>query len=285
MTLLKGYNLSGYFRLSLVLIIFLLATNSVKAQGNLQIMPKRVVFETGKRFQELNLSNIGHDSAKYVISFINYRMKENGEFEEITSPEEGQNFADKYLRIFPRTITLGPNEAQSIKLQTIRTSDLPAGEYRSYLYFRAVPNLTPLGDTKSKADTAKNISIKLIPLFGLSIPAIIRVGETNSNISISDISLDSTNSAPKLKITFNRTGNSSVYGHLFIKYIAPDGTERQVGVAKGLAIYTPNKKRYFTLELEQNKEIDYHKGKLKIIFSTPDEEKQVTIAESALALK
>jgi len=76
------------------------------AQGNLLITPRRVVFEGNKRTQELNLANTGQDSAKYNVSMIQYRMKEDGSFEEITIPDPGQNFADKYVRFFPRTVSL-----------------------------------------------------------------------------------------------------------------------------------------------------------------------------------
>ena len=77
------------------------------AQGNLLVTPKRVVFEGNKRSEELNLANIGKDTATYIISFIQIRMKEDGMFERITQPDPEQNFADKNLRFFPRTVTLG----------------------------------------------------------------------------------------------------------------------------------------------------------------------------------
>ena len=70
------------------------------AQGNLLVNPKRAVFEGSKRIITLNLANTGKDTAKYNISFLQYRMKEDGGFEEITRPDSLQLFADKYLRIF-----------------------------------------------------------------------------------------------------------------------------------------------------------------------------------------
>ena len=86
-------------------------------QGNLIIIPRRVVFEGSKRTQELNLANTGTDTAKYLISVIQYRMKEDGTFENITQPDSGQNFADKNFRFFPRSVVLAPNEAQTVKVQ------------------------------------------------------------------------------------------------------------------------------------------------------------------------
>ena len=67
-------------------------------------------------------------------------------------PDSGQQFADKYLRFFPRRVTLAPNESQMVKLQMVKTNELQPGEYRSHLYFRAVPKEQPLGESDPKKD-------------------------------------------------------------------------------------------------------------------------------------
>ncbi|MCK7542395.1 MAG: hypothetical protein MZV63_71745 [Marinilabiliales bacterium] len=69
---------------------------------------------------DLNLANIGDDTATYAISLIQIRMTEEGGFETITEPDEGQMFASPYMRYFPRTVTLGPNEAQTVKIQLVK---------------------------------------------------------------------------------------------------------------------------------------------------------------------
>src|SRR5512133_2226295 len=125
-----------FFLLGLMLVM-LFTTREVRAQGNLLITPRRVVFEGQKKTQELNLANTGSDTAKYNVSIVQYRMKEDGSFEEITVPDPGQNFADKNIRFFPRTVTLAPNEAQVVKMQLTKSDQLLPGEYRSHVYFRA----------------------------------------------------------------------------------------------------------------------------------------------------
>ncbi len=105
-------------------VIFIFNSFVSKAQGDLMIMPKRVVFDGSQRSQEVNLVNTGTDTASYAISFIQYKMKEAGGFVEITEPEEGQFFADKNLRYYPRRVRLAPNEAQTVKLQITRSGEL-----------------------------------------------------------------------------------------------------------------------------------------------------------------
>ncbi|HMI02271.1 MAG TPA: hypothetical protein VK541_07305 [Pedobacter sp.] len=254
------------------------------AQGNLIIIPRRVVFEGAKRTQELNLANTGTDTSKYLISVIQYRMLENGAFESITQPDSGQYFADKNFRFFPRSVTLAPNEAQTVKIQTINTADLKPGEYRSHLYFRAVPNDKPPGG-KNPDSSTKTISVHLVPIFGIAIPVIIRNGITTTKVTLIAADLQiSTTGIPQLKMTFGRLGNVSVYGDIKVNHISAQGKATKVGLAKGFAIYTPNAGRQFILNLDKDAIADYHKGKLHIIFISPSDSKAEIIAEKELIL-
>lgn len=239
--------------------------NKATAQGNLLVTPKRVVFEGSKRSEELNLANTGKDSATYDISFIQIRMKEDGSVENITEPDSSQLFADKYVRFFPRSVTLAPNEAQTVKVQVRRTDEMLPGEYRSHLYFRAVPKLLPLGEPEKKKDTT-GISVRLIPIFGISMPIIVRIGELNAEVKMTNISVTKNDTLPFLKITLNRKGNTSVYGDLTAEHIAADGKVSQIGIAKGLAVYTPNAVRHFSLPLTKASKINFNTGKLHVVY-------------------
>ena len=66
-----------------LLFMTILLSQEVQAQGDLLITPRRVVFEGAKRSQELILSNMGKDTAKYNVSIMQFRMKEDGSFQEI----------------------------------------------------------------------------------------------------------------------------------------------------------------------------------------------------------
>ena len=261
------------------------AAQDIQAQGNLLINPRRVVFEGTKRSQDLNLANTGKDTAKYNVSIIEYRMKEDGSFQEVTTPDDGQNFADKFIRFFPRSVTLAPNEAQTVKMQLIRTDQLKPGEYRSHVYFRAVPKQTALGTTEKLKDSTA-IGIKLVPVFGITIPVIIRSGESTMKVNLSDLKLELINDTiPRLQFTFNRSGNMSVYGDLRVEHISDLGISRQVGIVKGIAVYTPNPTRKFQMDLENKNMAEYHKGKLKITFSAQSDTKPEKYTEAELKLQ
>jgi hypothetical protein len=275
---------SKYFFFAFFGALILFSLKS-KAQGDLLLFPKRIVFEGSKKSQTLNLANSGKDTVRYLISVVQARMNEDGGFETISRPDSGQNFADKYFRFFPRNVVLGPNEAQSIKIQLINTNGLEPGEYRSHIYFRAEPNKIPLGEEESNKDSA-SISVHLVAVFGISIPVIIRIGESTTGVSLSDASFElKKDSIPSLKVTFNRTGNMSVYGDISVDHISLPGKVTRIGIAKGMALYTPNLVRHFNLLLDKNKGIDYHKGKLRIVYTTQPDAKSVKIAETELLLR
>ncbi len=264
-------------------ILFFFAED-LNAQGNLLITPRRIVFEGSKRSIDLNLANTGQDTATYAISLVQIRMKEDGGFEIITDPDPGQRFADKYIRFFPRSVTLGPDEAQVVKVQVTRSNDLTNGEYRSHFYFRSVPKARPLGEKEAAQDTT-SISVRLTPIFGITIPVIIRVGESTTKVSLGNLSLKMVNdSIPKFGFVFNRSGNMSVYGDISVDYISTAGKITRVGIANGVAVYTPNTKRQFQFDLNKVPGVNFHEGTLRVIYSAPSDVKPVRYAEAELAL-
>ncbi|HOO69962.1 MAG TPA: hypothetical protein PK401_06740 [Bacteroidales bacterium] len=255
-----------------------------QAQGNLLVTPRRVVFDGSSRVMELNLANTGRDTARYNISFIQYRMTEEGAFEEITEPDPGQFFADNHLRFFPRSVTLAPNEAQTVRMQVVGRERLDPGEYRSHVYFRAVPNQVALGEEDPNRDTT-SVSVRLIPIFGITIPVIIRVGEPTTEVYISDLVLDKPEEgSPQLQMTFNRSGNMSVYGDLNVTHVSAEGTETIVGVVNGIAVYTPNALRRFRLELNPPEGVSLDSGKLLITYNAQSDVKPETYASAQLEL-
>lgn len=258
--------------------------SALKAQGNLIIMPRRVTFEGPKRTQELNLANTGADTAKYLISVLQYRMLEDGNFQAIDTPDAGQNFADKNFRFFPRSVVLAPNESQTVKIQVINTSALKTGEYRSHLYFRAVANEKPVQD-KKETKFAKNITIQLVPTFGIAIPVIIRVGAVKATVTLNKSEFENgPEGIPKVRLNFSRSGDASVYGDLQVNHISEQGKSTQVGLAKGFAIYTPNTTRNFELSLDKKVNVNYSKGKLQVLYTTSSDKKPVIITESTINL-
>ncbi|MCX6232786.1 MAG: hypothetical protein NTZ33_14705 [Bacteroidetes bacterium] len=270
--------------LLIILIPFLGINLHSFAQGNLLVTPVRVVFEGNKQKEELSLINTGNDTAIYSISFLQYNMTEDGNFEAIEKSGDNQEFADPFLRVFPRQITLAPRESQSIRLQYRKANNMKSGEYRSHLYFRADKgNNSALGmETKDK-DTSL-LSVKITPVFGVSIPVIIRNGEIKVSSTISNLRLDKSDSLQYIKFCLNRSGNISVYGDIIIEYIPNQGKAIEIGTMRGIAIYTNINKRNISFKLNTGKAITLNNGKIKIRFTSPKDAPYLLYAEQELVL-
>jgi len=255
------------------------------AQGDLLVTPSRVVFEGNKQKEQLNLLNMGQDTATYTISFVQRSMKEDGSFVTIEKPDSGQMFADPYLRIFPRQVTLAPREPQVILVQFRRKADMIAGEYRSHLYFRSEQNYKPLGMGKTDSNK-KLVNVQLIPIFGVSIPIIIRTGEVNVSVTLSNLELTPLQGTTQyLKLTINRSGNISTYGDITVQYIPEKGKPVLIATVAGVGVYTNIQKRNMILKLSPVSNLKPGIGKLKVQYTGKVDTKSIVYAESELVLK
>lgn len=271
---------------NLLLFISVIAFSlTAEAQGDLMVTPSRVVFEGNKQKEVLNLVNMGKETSTYSVSFVQKKMKEDGSFVDIDKSESGQKFADPYLRIFPRQVILAPNEAQTIVVQYRRKADMQAGEYRSHLFFRSEKNYTALGD-KGAANDGKSLSIQLIPIFGMSIPIIIRTGETAVTATLTDLKLESKDQKLKsLSFTINRTGNISTFGDIKVQFSPEKGKPYDIAAINGVGVYTSINKRNLSVQLDPATTKQLTKGTLNVTYSSAGEGKPVMYATASLVIK
>lgn len=273
-------------RVAILLIVYMLGVQfPTYAQGNLIITPKRVVFDGEKQKEELNLVNLGKEQATYSISFEQRNMREDGSFEVIYKPDSGQMFADPYLRVFPRQVTLDPDEAQVVILQYRKKENMLPGEYRSHLTFRHQKDFKPLGMDNTSNDSSL-INVQLIPKFGMSIPVIIRVGSVDADVSISNLKFETEqDSNYYLSLTINRSGNISVYGNIIVDFQSEQGKSYQVGVIKALGVYTNISKRNVRTKLSFPSAFTAKNGILKVRYTSSDGSKYEVYAVGELQLK
>jgi P pilus assembly chaperone PapD len=262
-----------------VIILSPVLTFNIFSQGNLLVTPVRVIFENGKQKEDLNLTNIGKDTAVYMVSFIDYKMLEDGSFKQLDKPDSVTN-AVRYLRIFPRRVTLPPNQSQIIRMQFRKTPDMKDGEYRSHIYFRAEQEVNPLGMKDLKIDSTQ-MAVKITPIFGISIPVIIRTGNLKLQLSLSDVSLSAINdSTSNLKVTINRSGEKSAYGNIKVDYVPEKGSKIQVGITNGIGVYNELTKRKFSMLLHLSNEKRLNAGKLVISYLSSAETGNVELARA-----
>lgn len=259
--------MSARTRVILSLILFFSFYGQVKAQGDLLVFPKRLEFEgTSTRYQNITINNIANEAVTYSVSFVNIKMGEDGSFTPIEVPEKDQFFATPFLRCYPRTITLQPQESQIIKVQLVKTADMKEGEYRSHLYFRALPKTEALVPEKEIKAENKGLGIKLTAIYGITMPVIIKIGKSTAEVSLDGLQLIKENNIQYLKLNINRIGNMSVYGDIKVNYISPSGTSTVIADIKGFAVYTPGTLRKAKIKLNSDKTINYSKGSIEVVY-------------------
>lgn len=260
-------------------------STAVQAQGagDLVVSPTRVVLEGRARSAQLGLVNKGSETATYRITVINMHMGEDGSMTEVGNPVEGQQFAGNLFRYSPRQVTLEPGASQAIRLLVRKPKDLPDGEYRSHMMMRAVPDAA--GQSVENTGAA-GATVRLIPVFGIAVPIIVRHGKVEYDMSLSDMTFvppSEQDQLPKVRFKLNRTGNRSSYGDLTATLTA-GGKDIVLSEIFRLAVYTPNASRTVEMTLRVPDGVKLSGNSLKISYkSTPDEGGKL-LAESSTIL-
>ena len=266
--------------------VLVAATTHSQGGGDLLVAPTRIVLEGRQRTAEVTLVNTGAATAVYRISFVNLRMNEEGGTAEITASGAGpgEQFADGLIRYSPRQVTLEPRVAQTIRMQLRLPADLPAGEYRSHLLFRAIPS----ADLAAKTGGAdEGFSVKLVPIYGVSIPVIVRHGETSAAATLSELALvppAGAEATPTLRFRIRRTGNESIYGNLTVTFVPAGGKPMVVGMANGVAVYVPNAARSAGIALHAPAGVALRNGRLHLAYARQEKGNE-PIAEADLLVR
>lgn len=221
----------------------LLCPVAPSALADLALFPTRIVLEKNQRAAQVELMNIGTSPETYRINLVNRRMGEAGEFTALAEPGPGDLFADTLLRYSPRQVTIQPGSSQTVRILVRKPADLATGEYRSHLQFDRVADSTGASSIEQTGlrDGAA-IGVVITALVGASMPVIVRHGETQMSVTLSGLSLLPAvgEVGPTLSFQINRSGSSSVYGDLNVRFTPRGGAPVDLAKAGALAVYVPN---------------------------------------------
>ncbi|MDO9114070.1 MAG: molecular chaperone [Polaromonas sp.] len=258
------------------------------AFADLMLAPTRIVLEKNQRSAQLDLINNGEETATYRINLVNRRMSETGEFSVIDSPRPGEQFADELVRYSPRQVVLAPGRGQTVRILLRKPADLPAGEYRSHLQFDRVPEATGAASINAQGPALGpgEVGVQLTALIGVSIPVIVRHGDTSATVTLSGLELPkpAPGQPSMLTVVLQRSGNRSVYGDLAVMFTPQGGAAQEVGKAGGLAVYTPNSLRRVKLELKPPAGLTLTRGSLRVTFRERPDAGGKLLAEAAIEL-
>ena len=214
--------------------------------GDLLVAPTRIVLD-GRKGAEVILNNIGEEPATYRVSVEFRRMTEKGELVDVTTPTDADKKAEDMIVYAPRKVTLAPREPQAIRIVARAPQGLPDGEYRVHMLFRAIPPATPVVQTPG--EQPKGVQFKLTPVYGVTIPVIVRLGNLQASAGIANVQLEKKDGAPAIGLDLTRQGTRSTYGEV---RVLKAGYKDPIALMKGVAIYTEVGKRHVSLLLPES---------------------------------
>ena len=230
------------------------------AQGDLLVAPTRVVINGGGG-AEVVLSNIGDKPATYRISLELRRMDETGDFDEV--PEANANASERaaldMVRYAPRRVTLLPGQPQAVRISVRPPEGLPDGEYRVHMNFRAVPSADPVEAATADPAQATGVSIKLVPVYGITIPVFVRKGRLEGQATLGAAQLVRSETGAFIDLDMGRSGTRSVYGEITGK----DARGQVVFSIRGVAIYSEVNRRKARIPLNAG-QLALLKGPIRI---------------------
>jgi hypothetical protein len=218
-------------RAALLAPLIALAPPAQAGVGDLLVAPTRIILDNG-RGTEIILNNIGEETATYRISVEVKRMREDGSFEEVSEPNEREAMARDMIVYAPRRVVLPPRQPQTIRIAARAPVGLADGEYRVHLLFRAVPPAQPPAVTPADF---KGIGFALTPVYGVTIPVIVRLGNLTATAGIANVGKVMVEGRPAVSMDLTRTGSRSTYGE--VRVIKP-GLKEPLAIQRGIAVYT-----------------------------------------------
>jgi P pilus assembly chaperone PapD len=214
--------------------------------GDLLVAPTRIVLNGGKS-TEIILNNIGDEPATYRVSVEFRRMTPDGKLVDVTDPTPQEKEAADMIVYAPRRVTLPPHEPQSIRIAARPPQGLPDGEYRVHLLFRAIPPSTPVGE--APVTSGKGLQLQLIPVYGVTIPVIVRLGNLQATAGISNVELEKNEGKEAIGLDLSRAGSRSTFGEVLV--LKP-GVKDPIATLKSVAVYTELGTRHVTIPVDDN---------------------------------
>lgn len=258
--------------------LFGLAAPASAGVGDLLVAPTRIVLD-GRKGAEVILNNIGDEPATYRVSVEFRRMTEDGQLEDVAEPSAADKAAQDMIVYAPRRVTLAPHEPQSIRIAARPPQGLPDGEYRVHLLFRAIPPATPVAPASS--EPVKGVHFQLTPVYGVTIPVIVRLGNLSATAGISDVHLAEKDGNRVVSLELSRSGQRSTFGEL---RVLKAGVKEPLAIQRAVAVYTEIGKRRVDIPLNPAFKSDFS-GPVTVQYLETYDDGSHMIAETSAVLR
>ncbi len=252
---------------------------SVGGMGDINLYPRRIIMDRRQRIASVGIYNKTAFSGDYEISITDMVMLNTGNVVPLDNIPPGAEAGDvkvasEMLRHSPRRVNLLGSEAQTVRIMARPSADLADGEYRAHFMVVSVPQNVDDGfsieDAVSDgaADTG-NVGVTIRPRFGISIPVIVRVGDTTLDVGLKDIGFVQGERGPLMSLTITRSGTRSAYGDVIVT--AP-GQDEPLVIARGIGVYPEIESRQVQLALNPEFDLTQLQAGMKLTAAFVDDD-------------
>lgn len=247
--------------------------------GDLLVAPTRIILDGG-RGAEVVLNNIGDEPATYRVSVEFRRMNPDGSLVDVTDPTASDKAAADMIIFAPRRVTLAPREPQAIRIAARPPQGLPDGEYRVHMLFRAIPPANPVVQPAAITES-KGLRFQLTPIYGVTIPVIVRLGNLQATAGIANVHLAKKDGAPTVDLDLTRSGSRSTFGEV---RVLKAGVKAPIADQKAVAVYTEIKSRHVSVPVNPDYKGEIT-GPVTVQYVESSDDGQHVIAETQTVLR
>lgn len=263
---------------------------NVATSPDVNLTPRRVVFGPSDRgVKEITVFNRTNSTATYTIVLLDQVMTPDG---SIVAPDKAPEAekarlqsATSWIRYSPRQMTLGPQQAQTVRLQARPPAGTAPGEYRTHFSVTATPPADTGTDIATAAGGAagSELKIKLTPVYGIMIPIIVRTGELPAQASIANVHLVKGAERSGIAFAINRAGERSVYGGVDV-FLLGKGAPKKIAGIKGLGVYEEINGRNVVLPIDKDAPAVGPGSRVKIVYTDDELKPGTVLAETEATL-
>ena len=242
------------------------------AQGALlNITPRRLTFDRGRRNGSIFLLNQGTEAVTVDLTIGDRVMLPDGQIfpaedaakrADVKAAVDQLKSAQGLMQVSPRRVTLLPGRPQTVRIRMGGLPDPASGEHRSHLTVTTIPPRDAGTTVESAASGApEQLSFKIVAVYGLSIPLIVRPGDADVRAAIEGAHVvpplaptaggSAAERAASVSLDLVRLGSSSAYGNIEVRLVGERRGAEALGTVRGVAVYPEITRRAVRIPLSR----------------------------------
>ncbi len=215
-----GFNSKGNSKdIKRILFFILFVSSTIYSQ--VIISPYVVYMDQKDRFGTFIVQNKSLEEYEINISFVfGYPITDslgNGTMKYIENPADSLPSIATWIRAFPRSFILVPEQKQIVRMTVRPPAYLEPGTYWTRMVTSSTPKSPPVDTLK------EGISAKVRFVLNQVTTVVYRVGEATTGLDMADINVDSDSLNLKVFVELNREGNSAFLGNMTTRLFNSNG--------------------------------------------------------------